>query len=157
MLSFLPSRNWPLLGTGPRQGGAMYPSGCTYLLLLTLRRRGCPQRSGFGGGTWECQPPVPGRRQVGSRNTCGTGSWRRGVSPCPSPVRREKCNSSLWKPSPSAVGVPHHPLPPPLHGFEGGHSGCMESKTLTRWPWVFDLVGLQSARTDQLQVVWYET
>lgn len=57
----------------------------------------------------------------------------------------------------SQASVPWgYPAIPSLHGFEGGHSGCMESKTLTRWPWVFDLVGLQSARTDQLQVVWYE-
>lgn len=126
MLCFLPRSNPHLLDAGPRQGGATYTSGCTYLLLWTPRRRGCPQRPGSGGGTWEHQPPVPGRKQVGSRSTYGTGSWQHGVSPCPSPVRREKCNSSLWKSSPSAMEAPRYPSPPLLHGFEEVTVGAWE-------------------------------
>lgn len=58
--------------------------------------------------------------------------------------------------APVSWGHPDIPFPPPLHGFKGSHSGCMGSKILICWPWVFDLVASQSAHTDQLQVVWYE-
>lgn len=47
------------------------------------------------------------------------------------------------------------PAAPHAHGFEGGHGRWMGSQVLTRWPWVFALVGSWCTHTAQLQVSWH--